>query len=52
MGAALLMHTSIMGGSIESDVTELAVMPDRTPAFAVEITETPLVRCPTTCRNT
>jgi hypothetical protein len=44
MGAARLMHTSIIGGSIDKEVTELAVIPDRAPSSAVVMTETPLVR--------
>jgi hypothetical protein len=44
VGTALLMQASIIGGSTESEVTELAVMPCRLSSATAVTTVTPLAR--------
>src|SRR5688572_29267035 len=47
----LLMQASIIGGSADREVTELAVIPNFFPSTSVVRIVTPLARCPTTWRN-
>jgi hypothetical protein len=44
VGAELFKHTTIIGGFIDRDVTELAVMPCGPSGLRVVITVTPLAR--------
>ncbi|GAA3106588.1 hypothetical protein GCM10010464_81900 [Pseudonocardia yunnanensis] len=46
-----MRQASIIGGSSDRDVTELAVMPNALSGVLVVTTVTPLGRCPTTWRN-
>ena len=52
VGLRSLMHTSSIGGSIESDVTALAVMPWSLPSPRAVMTVTPLAKWPMTLRKT
>ena len=51
VGVARFRQASIIGGSSDKEVTELAVMPKSLPCTSVVITVTPLARCPTTWRK-
>src|SRR4051794_37690505 len=52
VGLRSLMHTSSIGGSIESDGTALAVMPWSLSSPRAVITVTPLAKWPMTLRKT